>query len=48
MTREFLVVFVVSRKGKWSQRQFTDLGKSDWPKCELAEWEREESQGTKG
>lgn len=48
MTKEFLVVFVVSRKGRWSQRQFRDLGKSDWQEGELAGWEREESQGTKG
>ena len=44
MTREFLVVFVVLRKGRWSQRPFMDLGKSDWPKCELAEWERERGE----
>ena len=48
MTKEFLVVFVVSRKGRWSQRQFRDLGKSDCQKGELAGREREKSQGTKG
>lgn len=40
MSQEFHVVFVVSGKGRWSQRQFRDLGKSDQPKCELAGWER--------